>query len=527
MPGRPPARTAGTAAEPPSPPSFSHGEIRGIVIGVLVGMFLAALDQTIIATALPTIARDLNGFDHLSWVVSAYLLTATATTPIYGKLSDIYGRRPMFQAAIVLFVAASVLCALADTMTRLILFRALQGLGGGGLLAMAQATIADVVAPRERGRYQGYIAAMFATASVAGPVLGGLFADFLSWRWIFWINLPIGIAALAISTRALRKLTPRRMRRDIDYIGAALLVAAVVSALLVTSWGGRALPWSSPEILGLGAAAIVLTILFAAWERRTAEPILAPRLFGNPVYTIGNLVAFLIAMVMIGSIVYLPLQLQWVAGLGAAQSGLLLLPASIGIVSGATTAGRLVTRTGRYRIFPLIGAAGATLALVLLSMIGAAAAGPVLVGVLALFGFGLGMCLPVILVAVQNAVETRDIGAGTASVAFFRSLGGAFGVALLGAVLMAAINAGLTGLPGGAAAGIDADLLRNGPEAIAALPAASSDAVRAVLAGAFETVFLAAAALGVLAFAAALFLKELPLRTAQELRQSQSLSSAE
>jgi len=420
--------------------AFTHREILVILSGILLGMMLAALDQSIVATALPAIAGELNGLEHLSWIVAGYLLTSTASTPIYGKLSDLYGRRALLQIAIVVFVAASVLCGLAQNMPQLIAARALQGLGGGGLISMAQAVIADVIAPRERGRYQGYLSGMWATASVGGPVLGGFFVDYLTWRWVFWINLPLGIAAFILCRRALARLTTPRRHRRIDYLGAVLLTAAVADLLLVASWGGTTSAWTSPTLLGLVAAAPLLVGGFIVQELRAAEPILPPRLFANPVISLASLTSFIVAMAMFGGIVLLPVFLQLVTGVGAGHSGVLLIPLMGGTVVGAFTSGQLMRRTGRYKAFPLIGLGMSTLAFALLATMDAVTPPAMAMAYMGLLGIGIGMSMPVMLVAVQNAAEPRDIGVATATVAFSRSLGGSFGAAILWSVLLAALG---------------------------------------------------------------------------------------
>ncbi len=481
----------------------------------MLGMFLAALDQTIVATALPRIAADLRGVDRLSWVVSAYLLSSTAATPIYGKLSDLYGRKRMLQVAIAVFLTTSVLCAMAQTMGQLIAFRALQGLGGGGLIAMAHATIADVIAPRQRGRYQGYIAGVFATASILGPVLGGVFADHLSWRWVFWVNLPIGIGALAVSQQALRRLVPRGVRHEIDYPGAVLIVSAVCCVLLVTTMGGNEAAWDSPLILGLAAAAAVLFLLCVRQERRASEPVLPPRLFANEIFVFANLINLLTSVGMIGGIVVLPLFLQLLYGLSASDSGLMLIPfTATGIVSVVTT-GRLMAATGRYKRFPLIGAAVSVAGMALLAQVGADTPIALAAGAIAIAGLGPGFVMPVMITAVQNAVDPRDLGTATASVSFFRSLGGSFGVALFSAVLIARLNMLVGSLPGhealGAAPGIA--LLHAGADALQLAPAALRPAVLAAIARAVHDVFYVAGGLALATWVAVLFLREVPLKT--------------
>jgi len=502
-----------------TPVSFSHREILVILSGIMLGMLLAGLDQTIVATALPTIARELNGIEHMSWVVSAYLLASTAATPIYGKLSDLYGRKVMLQAALAFFLAASVLCALAATMTQLIVFRALQGLGGGGLIAMAHATIADVIAPRDRGRYQGYFSAVFAATSVGGPVLGGFFAQHLTWRWVFWINLPIGLAAILISNKALGKLATRRTQREIDYGGAALLVAAVTALLLVTTWGGVEFPWLSAPIIGMSLAGLVLLVVFGFRERLAREPILPLRLFRNAIFASSSLFSFLTSMAMFGAIVYLPLFMQLVGGDSASQSGLLLIPLTGAIVVGAYASGRIVSLTGRYKIFPCLGLVMASVALALLSLMTAQTPRLELCAYMALFGIGIGLVMPVAILSVQNAIELRDLGTGTAAVNFFRSMGGAFGVSLLGSVLLSELAVRIAAVPGHEALGPHPalDLLHGETGAIGTLSAATRALLVAGLERSFAVMFLAACALSVLAFLAALFLKELPLRTTSAL----------
>jgi EmrB/QacA subfamily drug resistance transporter len=499
----------GGEAEAVEGTAFSHREVLSILGGILLGMMLAALDQSIVATALPAIAGDLQGLEHLSWIVAGYLLTSTASTPIYGKLSDLYGRRLMLQTAIAVFVAASLLCALAQDMTELIVARALQGLGGGGLISMAQAIIADVVAPRERGRYQGYLSGVWATASVAGPVLGGVFVDHLSWRWVFLINLPLGAAAFVLCRRALARLAVRRTRRRIDYLGAALLTLTVTDLLLVASWGGTTFAWSAPIMLALMAAAPPLAAVCVLQELRAPEPILPPRLFADPVIRLANLVSFMVAMAMFGAIVLLPVFLQLVTGVGAGRSGILLIPLMGGTVIGAFTSGRLMRRTGRYKAFPLIGLTMATLAFALLATMDAATAPAFAMVYMGVLGIGIGMSMPVMLVAVQNAAEARDIGIATATVAFFRSLGGSFGAAILWSVLLAALARSLAAAGGGA---LGTALLQGGPAAMAALPVAQRALLMPALTRAFHLAFALSAAIAAASVVTTLFLEERPLR---------------
>ena len=498
-----------TAPGAVEPRSFSHREVLRILSGILLGMMLAALDQSIVTTALPAIAGELGGFAHLSWIVSAYLLTATASTPIYGKLSDLYGRRAMLQTAIALFVLASLLCSLAHTMPQLIAARGLQGLGGGGLISMAQAIIADVIAPRERGRYQAYLSGVWATASVGGPVLGGFFVDYLSWRWVFWINLPVGIAAFLLCRRALAALVTRRAQRRIDYVGALLLTLAVTDLLLIFTWGGTTYDWTSPRLLALIAAAPPLVAAVMLQEMRAPEPILPPHLFANPVISVATLASFIVAMAMFGGVVLLPVFLQLVSGIGAGQSGVLLIPLMAGTVVGAYSAGQLMRHTGRYKIYPLIGLSLGALALGLLATMTATTSPATAMVYMGMLGIGIGSSMPVMLVAVQNAAELRDIGVATAAVAFFRSLGGSFGAAILWSVFLAALGRGLARR----GSGVGVDFLQSGPDALGQLPAAQRALLVPALVQAFHLVFAIAASIMVLSVLVAALLRELPLRT--------------
>ncbi|HUK08602.1 MAG TPA: MDR family MFS transporter [Stellaceae bacterium] len=495
--------------------AHSHRQVLRILSGVLVGMFLAALDQTIIATALPTIAADLSGIEHLSWVVSIYLLTSTASTPIYGKLSDLYGRRRLLQIGITIFMLGSLLCVLAQTMSELIAARAIQGLGGGGLITLAHATVADHVSPRERGRYQGYLSSVWASASVGGPMLGGLFVDYLSWRWVFGINLPIGVVAITLCRRALPRIDIHHEQRRIDYIGATLLTLAVTALLLVTTWGGTQYPWLSPTILGLVAAGILLLVVFALQELRTLEPILPPRLFGDIVFRVANTVSFLISMVTFGSTMLLPVFFQMVAGRSPAGSGLLMAPFTGATVIGAFVTGQLMRKTGRYKRFPLFGLAAGALAFVLLATLRANTSALTISGYMILLGLGVGTALPVMLVSVQNAADPRDIGAATSAVNFFRSMGGAFGAATLWSVLIIGLN---YALEGAAPKANSMALLQAGPDALAQMAPRLRSELAPALLQAFHDVFMVGAVLVLASLAMTTLLKERPLRTSTAIR---------
>jgi EmrB/QacA subfamily drug resistance transporter len=489
-------------------PRFSHREIMHMLSGTMLGMFLGAIDQTIVATALPAMAGELHGMEYMAWVVSAYLLTSTAATPIYGKLSDLYGRRPLFITAIGIFLLGSLVGALAQNMATLIAGRAIQGLGGGGLISLAQTIIADLVPPRERARYQAYFSTVWTVSTIGGPMLGGFLVDVASWRWVFWINLPIAVAAFAICNTALKRLPIFQRDRKIDYLGAALMVPAIVALLLVTSWGGNEFAWTSPVILGLLAAAIVLIGLLVLQEFRAEDPLLPLRLFRNNVFVIGNSLGFLMGATSVGATIFLPLFLQVVIGASAGNSGLLITPMMIGISIGAFATSQFVRRTGRYKFVPLI--SFALSAASFLAFIAVTPATPAILYTIFLttLGLGFGPLGPMVGISVQNAVELRDLGTATSLTSFFRSMGGAFGVSVMGAILFAGLSPQTAGAPGLTASG----LLHGGPAMIAALPEAVRQTVVASFAHSFIYVYAAGAAMCVLAFTLAVFIKELPLR---------------
>ena len=505
-PHRAPAAASGPAA-------LSHREIMVVLGGLMAGMFLAALDQTIVATALPTIVGDLGGIEQLSWVVTAYLLTSTAATPLFGKISDLYGRRALFRAAILVFLLGSLLAGVAQTMTQLVAFRAVQGVGAGGLIALTQAIIGDVVAPRERGRYQGYIGAVFAASSLIGPFLGGFLVDALSWRWVFTVNLPVGAVALLVTSRALRKLPQRRVDRAIDYVGAALLVAAVSSLMLALVWGGEVHPWSSPTIVALLAGAGVLAALFLVQERRAAEPILPLRLFASRTFAAASGASVLIGMTMFSAFIFMPVYLQIVVGTSATVSGLLLLPLMAGLLTSTIVSGRRISATGRSKRYPVVGTLLLAIGLGLLALLDAGSSAFQASASLVVVGAGLGMVLQNLILIVQNDVDPRDLGIATSSIAFFRSLGGTLGTAVFGAILTNRLTAWLDALvPAAARATVDPASLRGSPEVIASLPPDVRAGVVEAFANAVGTVFLVGLPVAVGAFVLVLLLEERPLR---------------
>ena len=500
-----------TAPHSEALPNYSHAQILRVITGILLCILLAAIDQTVVVPAVPAIAADLHGFSHLAWIVSAYLLTSTSATPIYGRLSDIYGRRALLLPGIVVFVIASVLCGFAQTLWQLIAFRALQGIGGGGLMAMAQAAIADVVAPRERGKYQAYMAGTWGVASVAGPILGGWMTDQWSWRWIFWINLPIGIAAFLLSSRALKLLPVRRLSVRIDYAGAVLLTAFVTAVLLVMSWGGSEYPWGSPQVLLTGVSALVLLAALVWRERATPDALVPPRLFANSVFAVGVLIAALTAGGMFGGTFLLPLFFQLLHGADASASGTMIVPFLGSNVVGAYVSGQLARRLGRAKPIVLGGLAMATAGFLLLALLGAQSAhGSSLLAMLVV-GFGIGIVMPGSLVMVQNAVQRRDVGAATGTLLFLRAMGAALGSTLVGALLSGRFAAGLAAR--GVAERIDLGAMRQhiGP----ALAPATRAAAEAALVGAFHLAFLVCAGLAAVAFVAGLALADLPLQSSE------------
>jgi EmrB/QacA subfamily drug resistance transporter len=492
----------------------SHAEIMVIMSALMLGMLLAALDQTIVATALPRIASDLNGLNRLSWVATAYLLTSAISTPLYGKISDMYGRKKIFQASIVIFLLGSALCGLSQSMSQLIFFRGLQGLGAGGLMTLAQAIIGDIVSPRQRGRYQGYFGAVFMVSSVAGPLLGGFFTDHLSWRWIFYINLPIGIIALTVIAARLH-LPVRKTEHKIDFLGAGLLAVSVASLLLATVWGGTDYAWGSSTIIGLFATFVAAALLFAWREHIATEPIIPLRLFKNDIFSVSVLLSLLAGIGMFGAIIFLPEYQQIVRGYSATKSGLLLLPLVGGLLIAVVTSGRLVSKLGHYRPFPIIGTLIMAFGFWLFSHVSVNTNQGLLSLWMIVLGLGIGSFLQVMTVAVQNSVDRKELGTATSVVIFFRSVGSAIGAALFGAVLTARLGYHLKQLLPAAVghAQISTSSLQSGTNQLQKLPLSVQHLVLEAFARSFHDIFLIGIPFALAAFLAALFLREKPLGT--------------
>jgi len=510
--------TALVAPAGPADDEAARAEHRRVLIilgALMLGMMLAALDQTIVSTALPTIAGDLHGLNHLSWVITSYLLASTISTPLWGKLGDLYGRKGFFQAAIVIFLVGSALSGVAQHMSELIGSRAIQGIGAGGLMVGAQAVMGDVISPRQRGRYMGYFGAVFGVTSVLGPLIGGFFTEHLTWRWVFYINLPLGAVALFAVATVLH-LPRTRKQHTIDYLGTALLGAGVTGIILLTTWGGTTYAWASGQIIGLAVLSAALIVTFVFVESRSKEPIIPLSLFRLQVFNVASAIGFIIGLIMFGSIIYIPLYLQTVHGATPTSSGLQLLPLVAGMLGTFILSGQLVSRHGRYKVFPIIGTAVLTLGLFLLAQLTPSTSLPLSSVYMFVVGVGIGFVMQILVVVVQNAVPQSQLGTATSSATFFRSIGGSFGVAMFGAIFNARL---FSELPKYLPAAVVHSLhllaghnIQSNPAQLAALPPAIHHGFVEAFSHSLQVVFLVGVPFTIVAFGLAWLLKELPLR---------------
>ncbi|MGI5399350.1 DHA2 family efflux MFS transporter permease subunit [Streptomyces sp. CA-135486] len=508
------AQEVSTEAVSPAPGEGQNRQAVMVAIGaLLLGLLLAALDQTIVSTALPTIVSELGGMNHLSWVVTAYILASTAATPLWGKLGDQYGRKKLFQAAIVIFLIGSALCGIAQNMPQLIGFRALQGLGGGGLIVLSMAIVGDIVSPRERGKYQGLFGGVFGAMSVLGPLLGGFFTEHLSWRWVFYINLPIGVVALLVIAAVLH-IPARPTRHTIDYLGTFLIASVATCLVLVASLGGTTWAWGSSQIIGLAVLGAVLLVAFLYVEQRAAEPVLPLGLFRIRTFSLVAVISFIVGFAMFGAMTYLPTFLQVLQGVAPTLSGVHMLPMVLGMLLTSTASGQIVSRTGRWKVFPIAGTGVTAVGLVLLHQLKETSSTWEMSAYFFVFGAGLGLVMQVLVLVVQNAVSYADLGVATSGATFFRSIGASFGVAIFGTIFtnglenkLADALAGQQVPPGAGARELAAD-----PRAIAELPSTLRPSVLHAYSSSITDVFLYAVPVVAVAFVVAWFLKEDKLR---------------
>ncbi|WP_432097370.1 MDR family MFS transporter [Streptomyces sp. bgisy100] len=505
------AQVQAPGAAPPQ--AAAPRNVRVVLLALMIAMLLAMLDNMIVGTAMPTIVGELGGLNHLSWVVTAYTLATAASTPIWGKLGDMYGRKGMFLASIVTFLAGSALSGMAQTMGQLIGFRALQGLGAGGLIVGVMAIIGELIPPRERGKYQGMMAGVMALATIGGPLIGGTITDHLGWRWSFYINLPLGVVALAMVTAVLH-LPKKKAQGRIDYAGAVLLTVGISALVLITTWGGNEYAWGSVQIVGLGVTGVAAIAAFLYVERRVEQPVLPLHIFRNANFTLITLIGFFVGFVMFGAVVFLPLYQQTVQGASATSSGLLLLPMLLSMTAVSLIAGRVTTSTGKYKIFPIVGGALVTTGLFLLSLMDTGTSRFTSAVYMAVLGAGLGFLMQITMLVAQNSVAMKDIGVGSSSATLFRTLGGSFGVAIFGALFTHHVSETMAARVGARGAAVTSSSAQLDPKSLAQLPAGIKDAYLHGVASGTHHIFLWGAAISLVSFVAAWFVKEVPLRGA-------------